>query len=185
VAARDGKTRGAITNLFGSQTAFQAETMEMALNAVDLIEQIRYPRPADYPSADEWVDAFFAGEAARGPEHEADPAIDYAALWVLWLSAVPYGLWSEKIAGPSMDENREWMARLEVVFQEAMDHFGVSLRPGTTLGDLTCATAGMVEGLWLNQCLTTRHPTDPSEPIDTAMRRSGRLLWNGATLPHT
>lgn len=27
VAARDGKTRGAITNLFGSQAAYQTETM--------------------------------------------------------------------------------------------------------------------------------------------------------------
>ena len=31
VAARDGKTRGVITNLFGSQAAFQAETMALAL----------------------------------------------------------------------------------------------------------------------------------------------------------
>jgi hypothetical protein len=183
VAARDGKTRGAITNLFGSQTAFQAETMEMALRAVDLIEQIRYPQAADYPSADEWVDAFFAGEAARGPEHGADPAIDYASLWVLWLSAVPYGLWSEKIAGPSVTENREWMTQLELVFQDAIDHFDVTMRPGTTVSDLACAVAGIVEGLWLNQCLTNHHPSDPSEPIASAMRRSGRMLWLGATLP--
>ena len=33
VAARDGKTRGVISNLFGSQAAFQAETMERALDA--------------------------------------------------------------------------------------------------------------------------------------------------------
>jgi hypothetical protein len=31
VAARDGKTRGAVTNLFGSQAVFQAETMALAL----------------------------------------------------------------------------------------------------------------------------------------------------------
>jgi hypothetical protein len=185
VAARDGKTRGAITNLFGSQAAFQVETMALALSASDLTEQIDYPRPADYQSADEWVDAFFAGEAARGPAHGAEPAVDYAALWALWLSAVPYGLWSEQIAGPSVDENREWLARLEVAFQGAIDHFGVTLRARTTVGDLACAVAGMVEGLWLNQCLTTRHPSDPSEPIATAMRRSGRLLWYGATLPRT
>jgi hypothetical protein len=61
----------------------------------------------------------------------------------------------------------------------------LSVRAGTTVADLAVATAGLVEGLWLNQCLTTRHPTDPSEPIATAMLRSGRLLWNGATLPRT
>ena len=33
VAARDGKTRGAITNLFGSQAAFQGEIMALARNA--------------------------------------------------------------------------------------------------------------------------------------------------------
>ena len=92
VAARDGKTRGAITNLFGSQAAFQAETMALALSAADLIEQIDYPAPADYPSADEWVDDFFAGEAARGPSHGAEPAVNFATLWTLWLSAVPYGV---------------------------------------------------------------------------------------------
>ncbi len=157
--------------------------MALVLSAADLIEQIVYPQPEDYPNADEWVDAFFAGEAARGPAHGAEPAVGYSALWTLWLSAVPYGLWSEAIAGPSVDENRAWQARLEVAFQAAIDHFGMTLRAGTTIGDLACAVAGIVEGLWLNQCLTTRHLSDPSEPIATAMRRSGRLLWQGATLP--
>ena len=34
-----------------------------------------------------------------------------------------------------------------------------------------------------NACLSTRHPADPSEPVATAMRRSGRFLWRGATRP--
>ena len=106
VAARDGKTRGVIANLFGSQAAFQAETMALALSAEELIEQIVYPRPEDYPSADEWVDAFFAAQSARGPRHGAEPVDDYASNWALWLSAVPYGLWSEEVAGPSLQENR-------------------------------------------------------------------------------
>ena len=55
-----------------------------------------------------------------------------------------------------------------------------ALREGTTVNDLACALASMIEGVWLNQCLTTRHPTDPDEPIATALRRSGRLLWRGA-----
>ena len=42
VAARDGKTRGVISNLFGSQAAFQAETMALVLSAADLIEQIEF-----------------------------------------------------------------------------------------------------------------------------------------------
>ena len=183
VAARDGKTRGAITNLFGSQAAFQAETMALALGATDLIELIEHPRPEDYATADEWLDAFFTLESVRGPAHGAEPVVDYAGLWALWLSAVPYGLWSEAIAGPSIDENRAWMARLEILFDAAIDHFGLALREGVTLGDLACGVAGLVEGLWLNQCLTNTHPMDPTQPIAAAMRRSGRLLWQGATRP--
>ena len=52
-----------------------------------------------------------------------------------------------------------------------------------TLADLAGASASLIEGAWLNQCLTTRHPSDPEEPIATFLRRSGRLLWQGATQP--
>ena len=37
--------------------------MALALSATDLIEQIEFPRPQDHATADEWVDALFAGEA--------------------------------------------------------------------------------------------------------------------------
>ena len=181
-AAHDGKTRGAITNLFGSQAAFQAETMGLALSAGDWNEKIEYPAPADFPTADAWVDTFFAGQSARGPLHGAKPAVNYAFLWALWLSAVPYGLWSEQISRSSMEEHVQWLERLEQVLRGALDHFGMTVREGTTVNDLTCAVASMIEGVWLNQCLTTRHPCDPSEPIAT-VRRSGRLLWLGATKP--
>jgi hypothetical protein len=180
VAAEDGKTRGAITNLFGSQAAFQVETMELSLNVEP---EVVHPAPADHATAEEWVDAFFAQESARGPRHGAEPAVEYASLWALWLSAVPYGLWSEQISGPSMDEYRQSVTRLEAVLAEALDHFGLALREGTTLTDLAAAIASLVEGAWLNQCLTTRHPSDPSQPVAALLRRSGRLLWLGATVP--
>jgi hypothetical protein len=183
VAAQEGKTRGVISNLFGSQTAFQAETMALALSAGDWIEQIEYPDPSDFENAEEWVDAFFAGESARGPIHGSEPALNYAFLWALWLSAVPYGLWSEKIRRPSMEEQVHWLERLEEIITSALEHFGLTLRAGTTINDLACAIASLVEGVWLNQCLTTSHPSDPSEPIATVLRRSGRLLWLGAVGP--
>jgi hypothetical protein len=107
--------------------------------------------------------------------------VDYASLWTLWLSAVPYGQWSEEVSGPSMEEHARWLARLEDVLQRALDHFGLALRDDTTVGDLAVACASLIEGVWLNQCLTRRHPTDPGEPIATALRRSGRLIWRGAT----
>jgi hypothetical protein len=68
VAARNGKTRGAVTNLFGSQSALQVETMALALWARELVEQIEHPRPEDFASAEEWVDALCTSESARGPE---------------------------------------------------------------------------------------------------------------------
>jgi hypothetical protein len=182
VAARDGKTRGAITNLFGSQAAFQAETMALALSAGDWIERIEHPRAASFSGADEWVDALFAGESARGPRHDAEPASSYGFLWALWLSAVPYGLWSERISRPSMAEHVQLVRKLEDAFGEAIAHFGVALRDGTTVNDLACASASLVEGVWLNQCLTDRHPFDAGEPIAIVLRRGGRLLWRGATL---
>jgi hypothetical protein len=183
VAARDGKTRGAITNLFGSQAAYRAETMAQALNAEDWIAAIEHPAPEGFADAEEWLDALLAGESARGPEHGAEPAVGYGSLWALWLSTVPYGLWSEGIAEPSMDEYRETLGRLEDVLRRALRHFDVSLRDGVEVGDLAFALASAIEGAWLNQCLTGRHPADPSEPIATALRRTGRLLWRGATEP--
>ena len=183
VAAREGKTRGAVTNLFGSQAAFQAETMALVLRASDWIEQVEYPAPSDFPNADDWVDAFFAGQSARGPQHGSKPTVSYASFWALWLSAVPYGLWSKQISRSSMDEYRQWVGLLETVLDKALDHFGMTIREGTTVNDLACAVASLTEGAWLNQCLSSRHPSDPSEPVATVLRRSGRLLWLGATVP--
>jgi hypothetical protein len=155
--------------------------MALALSAGDWIERLEYPAPADFPSAEPWVDALFAGESARGPRQGAEPEVDYASLWTLWLSAVPYGVWSERIRGPSTEEHVQWIERLERVLQAALDHFGIGLREDTAVADLACACASLVEGTWLNQCLTLEHPLDPSEPIATALRRSDRLLWRGAT----
>jgi hypothetical protein len=180
VAAQDGKTRGAISNLFGSQAAFQAETMALALSAGDWVERIEYPDPAGFADAEAWLDALLADESARGPAHGSDPAVDYGTLWALWLSAVPYGLWSDEVSRPSMEEHVQLVGLLEQVLGGALAHFGRELREDTTLNDLAGALASLVEGVWLNQCLTTSHPSDPSEPIATALRRGGRLLWRGA-----
>ncbi len=181
VAARDGKTRGVISNLFGSQAAFQAATMSLALHSRDWIAQIQYPEPAEYDTAGSWLDAFFASESKRGPSRGGRPKTNYGSVWALWLSAVPYGMWSEQIRRPSMEEHVQWLEKLEQVLESALDRFGASLREGVTVNDLACAFASLIEGVWLNQCMTTRHPSDPSEPIATSLRRSGRLLWAGAT----
>lgn len=92
-------------------------------------------------------------------------------------------MWSEQVSGPSLDEYRARVARLEGVLAEALDRFGLELRDGTTLTDLAAGIASLVEGAWLNQCLTTRHPSDPARPTAALLQRSGRLLWQGATKP--
>ena len=185
VAAQDGKTRGAITNLFGSQAAFQAETMALTLSAEGWVENVDFPTPAEFRTAEDWLDALLAGESARGPRHGSEPVVDYGFLWALWLSTVPYGLWSDRVREPSMDEHVQLLDRLEGVLKVALDHFGLRLRADTTLTDLACAIASTIEGVWLNQCLTTQHPTAPDEPIATVLRRAGRLLWRGAVDPAT
>lgn len=180
VAARDGKTRGAITNVFGSQAAFQQATMALALSATTLIEEIDYPQPEAFSDAEGWVQAFFLGQAARGPQHGAPPAMGYQAVWTLWLAVVPYGLWSRDVSRDSVAEFAEWSADLQQVFAGAMDRFGLRLRDGATLQALACASASLIEGAWLNQCLTAAHPTDPSRPVADALVDSGLLLWRGA-----
>jgi hypothetical protein len=180
VAAAEGKTRGAITNLFGSQAAYRAETMERALGAGDWIEHLSYPAPADFPDAEAWLEALLAAEAARGPLHGSEPTADYGHLWALWLSAVPYGLWSERVVEPSLEEYRRWVERLGRELESALANFGLRLREGVAIGDLASALATLIEGAWLNQCLTTRHPAEPDEPIATVLLRTGRLVWLGA-----
>jgi hypothetical protein len=181
VAAHDGKTRGAVTNLFGSQAAFQVETMGPVLSVAEELEAIELPAPEAYATADEWLDAFFTGESDRGPQHGAEPAVSYATLWALWLSTVPYGIWSRRVQEPAMEEWVGWVARLEREFSHALEHFGMRMRGGTTVHDLACAVASLVDGVWLNQCLTGRHPTDAKAPIAELLRRSGPMLWRGAT----
>jgi AcrR family transcriptional regulator len=183
VAARTGKTRGAINNLFSSQAAFRTETMALVLDSSDWIERIEYPDPAAYLNEDAWVTAFFEAQSMRGPAHGAEPAVSYASLWALWLSAVPYGLWSERISRAGLEEWRQWELRLETVLDGAIGHFGLRLRDGTTLNDLASAVASLVEGAWLNQCLSDRHPAQDSEPIAVLLRRSGMMLWRGAVQP--
>jgi hypothetical protein len=181
VAAADGKTRGAITNVFGSQAAFQTETMAHVLNSTDWIERVEFRDPSDFATAEEWVDALLLDESARGPLHGDEPSVTYATLWALWLGAVPYGLWSEQVSLPSLEEQVHLLDRLEEALTGALEHFGLALRAGTTVTDLASAIASLTEGVWLIQCLTRTHPSDPTQPIAELLRRSGRLLWAGAT----
>lgn len=183
VAAHDGKTRGAITNLFGSQASFQAAAMALALDASEWVERIAFPAAEDFDDAEAWLDALLAGESARGPAHGAKPAADHGLVWALWLSAVPYGMWSEEIARPSIAEYVQTVRKLEQAILGAFDRFALTVQPGTSINDLACAMISLTEGVWLNQCLSERHPCDRAEPVATLLRRGGRMLWRGAVMP--
>ena len=84
---------------------------------------------------------------------------------------------------PSLEEQLQTLDGLEQALAGALDHFGLDLRKGTTVNDLASAIASLTEGVWLNQCLTRTHPSDPTQPIAELLRRSGRLLWAGAVTP--
>ena len=183
VAAHDGKTRGAITNLFGSQAAFQAAAMALALDAREWVDRIAFPAPQDFSDAERWLDALLAGESARGPAHGAKPAAEHGLVWALWLSAVPYGIWSDEIAKPSVAEYVQTVRRLEQAILAAFDRFELTVQAGTSINDLACAIVSLTEGIWLNQCLNRRHPCDKAEPVATMLRRGGRMLWRGAVIP--
>lgn len=180
VAALDGKTRGVITNLFGSQAAFQAATMQLSLQATDAVARVDFPDPADHRSLADWLEAFFAGESRRGPTHGEAPSSRYDFLWVLWLSTVPYGLWSDRVAEASMAEHRQLVARYVELFDRVLARFRLRLSGSTTLEDLALATANLVEGAWLDQCQTTRHPLDASRPVADLLGTAGPMLWRGA-----
>lgn len=123
-----------------------------------------------------------AGESARGPAHGAKPSVNDGFLWALWLGALPYGIWSEVVAKPSMAEYVQTTARLEEAITGALEHFGLAMRDGTSVNDPACAMASLTEGACLNQCLTKRHPCDRSEPIATLLRRGGLMLWRGSVV---
>jgi hypothetical protein len=182
-ASADGKTRGAITNLFKSQRQFQLEAMALVLEDPE-VDIVVGPDPRRFADVGEWIDALAVAESARGPHHQMEPTVGYGLNWALWLSQVPYGVWSDRIAAPSMHEFRRTAQRLEAsCVGPALEHFSLEVKPPWTALDLATAIASVVEGVWLNQSLAAGHPTrDDSKPVD-AMRTALKMLWQGATQP--
>jgi hypothetical protein len=182
-ANADGKSRGAITNLFKSQRQFQLSAMALCLDDPS-VDETAMPDPGDFDDPGMWIEAIAAAESARGPLHGMEPAVGYALNWVLWLSQVPYGVWSERIADPSMREFRHSAERIENdVIRPGLARFELEIRPPWTPLDLGAALDSLIEGLWLNQCLSREHPMTEGAPIVDAARKAVRMLWEGATRP--
>jgi AcrR family transcriptional regulator len=182
-ASADGKSRGAITNLFKSQRQFQLQAMALVLEDPE-VDVFVPPDPRGFSDPVEWIEAVATAESSRGPLHAMEPAVGYGLNWALWLSQVPYGVWSEHIAEPSMHEFRHSAERLESdCVRPALAHFSLEVKPPWTALDLASAMASLVEGLWLNQCLSRDHPMQPGVPAAQAARAALRMLWQGATQP--
>jgi hypothetical protein len=184
-ASADGKSRGAITNLFRSQRQFQLDAMALVLEDPNVDEAVP-PDPGSFDDAREWIEAVGSAESERGPLHGMEPAEGYAMSWVLWLSQVPYGVWSERIAAPSMHEFRHSTERLErELVRPALVRFDLEPRPPWTPLDIASAIISLREGLWLNQCLSSEHSTRAGVESAEAARAALTMLWQGATQPAT
>jgi hypothetical protein len=178
VAAIEGKTRGAITNLFGSQIAYQAASMTGAAvsgqDDMGGIDEAAYPACSDFPQADAWIRVVACIEAARGPQNGRRPT-GYAGRWVLWLTLVPYAMWSRKAIAASSAEFHIWVRRIEAeIVQPALEHFQLELRAPYSSIELATAMANLVEGLWLTQCIEADRNAAPNALA---------MLWKGATQP--
>jgi hypothetical protein len=133
------------------------------------------------PARDE---AVASAESKRGPLHGMEPEESYAMRWVLWLSQVPYGVWRERIATPSMREFRHSAERLEAeLVRPALARFELEPRPSWTPRDVASAMVSLREGLWLNRCLSEKHSTRPGVDPAEAARTALTMLWQGATQP--
>ena len=184
-ANADGKSRGAITNLFKSQRQFQLQAMALVLDdpEVDVEDP---PHPAGFADASSWIAGLAMAESARGPHHGMEPSPGYGLIWALWLSQVPYGVWSQRIAAPSMREFRHSADRLATLgIVPALERFSLEVRPPWEVLDIATAMASTIEGVWLNQALIADHPTRQQAPADDAMRNALQMVWEGATRPAT
>jgi len=180
-----GKTRGAINNVWGSQEAFRAVVMESFLNDSKLgADDVSYPDPADSIDVDAWLDQLASTEIDRGPRHGMDPDNRYGLRWAAWLGLVPYGIWSERIAGPSLNEYRHNVERYATdVLEPALSRFCLEPTDRTTIVHLASAMVSMIEGTWLNSCLTQADPGNDTGAINETLARSLGLLVSGATRP--
>jgi hypothetical protein len=179
IAQREGKTRGVISNLFGSQGAFQVAVMDLSLSDFEDqggVHEVAYPDVQEFSDAGSWLAAFAEVESARGPRHRV-LAEGYSARWLLWVAMLPYEVWSPRMSEVSVVEFESWVGSLESDrLAPALSRFGLAIRPGVELRDLATAFANAIEGVWLSQCT---HPDAARGANQMFVALS--LLWHGAT----
>lgn len=100
-------------------------------------------------------------------------------MWTLWLSAVPYGLRSEEIRGSSMKEHAQWPGPVERVLEDALNHFGVSLRKGTTVSSRAHNWSGRsrYKRDFPQRAVSQRRPhLVPLSPAKTRTKKFGTMM---------
>jgi AcrR family transcriptional regulator len=182
VADELGKTRGAFNHVWGSQEAFRAAVMADFLNDTGLgLDEAAHPDPASCHDLDEWITRWAASELERGPRHGMPPENRYGLRWAAWLGLVPYGLWSDAVAEPSLEEYRASVRHLtDDVLAPAFEHFAMALRDDTTLDDVGVAAATAIEGTWLNACLTSSDPIGRDGPLTNSLAATLRAIIRGS-----
>lgn len=182
VAEDLGKTRGAFNHLWGSQEAFRAAVMAGFLNDAGLgLDEAAHPDPARCDDLDEWITRWAQSELDRGPRHGMPPENRYGLRWAAWLGLLPYGLWSDAVAEPSLEEYRASVRHLtDDVLAPAFQHFAVTLRNDTTLDDIGVAAATAIEGTWLNACLTDRDPIGRESTLVASLATTLRAIVRGS-----
>jgi hypothetical protein len=100
---------------------------------------------------------------------------------VAWLGLIPYGLWSKAIAEPSLDEYRH---RVQIVADDlislALAQFDLQLAKPHSLTDLASAFVTLVEGHWLNACLSPKDPVNQTRSLEAALATALKMLFAGA-----
>jgi len=179
-----GKTRGAINHLWGSQDAYRAAVMHVFLDDETLgLDEVEYPEPSAFDNVETWIAAWAAVEIERGPRHGMQPENRYGLRWATWLGLVRYGVWSDTIAAASMTEYRSSASRFASdVLEPAFGHFGLDLRPGTTLDDVAVAVASSIEGVWLSASLSEHDPLGRSQTVRETLATTLLLIVRGATV---
>ena len=137
----DGKTRGAITNLFGSQGRFQAETMALALSAGDLIAGVEFPDRAAFATAGRLDRRPLRGQSARGPRTGRSRLSTTAPLGALAECGALRALERAHQRARAWPSTRSGSPARERCSARAIAHFGLELREDATLADLACAVA--------------------------------------------
>jgi len=160
VADQLGKTRGAITNIWGSQQQFHLALLKKLLTSTDNLGAIpdRHETEELVDSIDDVASAvsvFADGELERGPR--PDPDLDnltnsqlWGSLFLTELAYYPYAQWSARVRKLIHDGNENYLDQLvNNFYQPGLDGLGRREHPNLRYHDLARILYALTMGFWL------------------------------------